>query len=276
VQKLTLTIPSRYFDHSTILTCSLGQCAAIARMMDVPFIGCCSHKLNLQVDRMVKNHPNLQTVISDIHETMSSCRNGLKTSAMLRTLEPLRPIVENATRWSGKHAMLARFNKIRESLITVADSDGVRPAVDRSELFGFRARKYELMLDEINHVTLELQRHGITFSECRSALDLLIGSVQSEGNNIDSPLYDCRLLTDGIGDTGKLVINPLFESGVVKIKRNEIEKLTDEERYECRGRNNINKSVINGSKIARSKRHRICKGCAYVNSDIILGSVAEV
>ncbi len=126
---------------------------------------------------------------------MRACRNGLKTSATLRYLKQLRPIVENKTRWSGELALLSRFNEIRSSLIEFADSDGIRLHIDRSEVFAFRERKYERMLEEINHVTIELQRYGTTLSESRSALDLLIESVQSE-KNIYSTFYDCYLAAD--------------------------------------------------------------------------------
>ena len=103
---------------------------------------------------MVEHHPKLKEVVSDTSDTMASYKNGIKTSAMLRKLETLRPIVHNVTRWSGKYNMLARFMEVRESLITVADSNGFRVPIDRSELFSYRARIFERMLNEIAQATL--------------------------------------------------------------------------------------------------------------------------
>ena len=271
--------------------CAIGDnCStnhSIAKLMKLPFVGCNSHKLNLQVEKMVQSDVSLKKVITDVHNTMSACRNGLRTSAMLRKLETLRPVVENSTRWSGKHSMLVRFNIIRESLIQVADLDGVRLKIDRSVLFANRALKYERMLNEINQVTIELQRYGITLAECRNALDILIECVNTEKNNIDSPLYGCRLSSDRIGvHASRVVTDPHFESGVVKIQRKQMHELSDLEKQACvRLQNGSVESEVNSTslarlsmteRIARSKRRRICSGVSYINCEFIVGSVAEV
>ena len=89
---------------------------------------------------MVKQDPPMRKVIQDVQNVMRACRNGLKSSAMPRKLERLLPFVDNPIRWSPKYHMIARFNKIRESLITVVDTDGMDFSIARFVSFSYKAR----------------------------------------------------------------------------------------------------------------------------------------
>lgn len=69
--------------------------------MQLPLVRCRSHKLNLHVEKMSQDDIALKNVIQNVHDAMMACRNGLKTSGMLRKLETLRPIVDNGTHGPG-------------------------------------------------------------------------------------------------------------------------------------------------------------------------------
>ena len=194
---------------------------SIANLMEELLIGFCNHKLNLQVQRMVKQDSLMRNVFQDMQNIMKACRNGLKYTATLRKLEGLSPVVSNPIRWSAKYHMIARFNKIRRSLITVADTDGIDFPIDRSLSFSYKARKWKKMLDEINQVTSELQRKHSTLAECKNAVNILTDSVQMERVCEDSPFYQCRLVTNRIEIDSPIAIHPEFESAVIKIQKGE-------------------------------------------------------
>ena len=75
------------------------------------YVGCNSHKLNLEVDAMVDAHVQLKRTIESVHGTMRGA-NKLKNAAFLGTLIDLSPVMHNSTRWSGKLHMLQSFVRI--------------------------------------------------------------------------------------------------------------------------------------------------------------------
>jgi len=150
----------------------------IAKLIEVPHVGCLSHKLNLEVNLMVENDKSLSNSISSIATTMKNCKTRIKCRAMLRNLTHLSPLLYNKTRWSGKYAILVRFLEIREELIKVADTDGAAVTVNRSENFKKRTEKYANMLREINCATTELQKRNLSFSDCRYIIDTLLEEVE--------------------------------------------------------------------------------------------------
>ena len=85
-----------------------------------PLVGCLSHKLNLQVNKMIRCMPDLNRQIETVHKSMSAAK-ALKHSAMLRNLTDLSPVLPNATMWSGKSEMLTRFVPIRDELVQASD-----------------------------------------------------------------------------------------------------------------------------------------------------------
>ncbi len=50
------------------------------------------------------------------------------THCLTRLKNGLSPIVQKATRWSGKCSLLERFGRIIDELIQVADTEGVNPS----------------------------------------------------------------------------------------------------------------------------------------------------
>eukprot|EP00171_Calliarthron_tuberculosum_P004682 IDg4682t1 len=86
-----------------------------------PFVGCNSHKLNLEVNLMVDSQSDMRYVIESVHGTMASDKQ-LKDAAILRNLTDYKPFMHNKTRWSGKLHILHRFLLIRDELIEASQS----------------------------------------------------------------------------------------------------------------------------------------------------------
>jgi len=256
--------------------------------MGVPHIGCTSHKLNLEVKTMVEENVSLKTTIDEVHQTMLDCRQKLKTRAMLRNITDLSPIIHNATRWSGKYLMFRRYDRIREKINHIATREKATLSIVQTNDLYTRADRFANMLQQVNQVTIELQNRKNTLSDCRFALDTLIESVELYKNNVSSPLYMCSLGTKYIDTEADISLNPVFESGVVKIQRNEFNLMTDAEKDAC-SKLILERSVLPDAnptasdhgtsmyqRIQMKKRRRIETESTYRNCDFILGSVAEV
>ena len=74
----------------------------VSKMTGKPHIGCMSHKLHLEVRNMIEQHSELRNVIESIHRSMKEVKTKSKSAAILRNLTELRPVLDKATRWSGK------------------------------------------------------------------------------------------------------------------------------------------------------------------------------
>lgn len=115
---------------------------AVGELLSVPHVVCANHRLNLEVSKMIRYDVRQSTVLGTGRETIVSCNNGLRTSAMLRNINNLHVLVDNNTRWSGKFTILKRFNIIHSGLIEVADRNGVILKFDRSSKFKKKCHTY--------------------------------------------------------------------------------------------------------------------------------------
>ena len=75
---------------------------ATANLLDVPFIGCASHRFNLAVEKYLERHG---AILQDIHELMKKL-STIKKAGKLRQKTKLEPVIRNATRWSSAHEMV--------------------------------------------------------------------------------------------------------------------------------------------------------------------------
>ncbi len=130
----------------------------IADLMDIPHVGCGSHKLNLEVKAIISTDRVLQYTIDSVHSTMTSCKSGLKKSALLRNANDLNPVLNDETRWSSIHHMLSRYNRIRESLISAADSTDSSLTLERSFSFKSKAHIYAKHFPELIQLPLSYRK----------------------------------------------------------------------------------------------------------------------
>ncbi|ETM34912.1 hypothetical protein L914_18106 [Phytophthora nicotianae] len=73
--------------------------------MDIPRIGCASHRLSRAVAAQLKEHAD----DLDLVQTLMLKLRTLTQSAKLRLKTSLRPIIRQQTRWGSNFAMLNRF-----------------------------------------------------------------------------------------------------------------------------------------------------------------------
>lgn len=257
----------------------------IARLLGVPHIGCMSHKLNLEVNRMISSDQILSSILSSIHNTMVDCKSKIKNRVVLRNLTVLNPLLYNDTRWSGKYLMLKRFLQFRDQVIEASNSELTNIRVSSSEIFKSRVEKYCNQLQEIQTVTEELQKNGATVSDCRIAVDELITCVSELKEDESSKFFGCKLGENYIGSNSHLVPDPHFESGVFKLQQGLSNNLTENEREACKkleiqsrsqSKKPSTERTTMSERIAARKRKRENGENKYMNTNFILGSVAEV
>ncbi|KAI0556954.1 Ribonuclease H-like protein [Gracilaria domingensis] len=145
------------------------------------FVGCNSHKLNLEVNHMADRHSQGKQTIDSVHGTMKDAKK-LRNAALLRNLTDLSPRMHNTTRRSGKLHMLKRFIRIREDLLDVHNSSEGDLLIDASVQLATRAQKFSKMLAELDIVTKSLQTRGHTLAQCRDDLDVLLETVMEQRN----------------------------------------------------------------------------------------------
>ncbi|ETM43312.1 hypothetical protein L914_11187, partial [Phytophthora nicotianae] len=111
----------------------------LANLMNVPLVGCASHRLNLAVREFLVP---FETALDQVQQLMRKLRT-LNQAAKLRMKTPLMPILRQDTRWSSTFSMLERYIRLREFLS--ADDD------DMADLLPSRAdhRKLEDLLSKL-------------------------------------------------------------------------------------------------------------------------------
>jgi hypothetical protein len=152
---------------------------------------------------------------------MSSLKN-LKLSSWLSRKTELKPVIRNETRWRGTFLMIQRYFELYEFISDISpnDPDWVQEVrtYDLSEYELSRLRTLFTQLKKIDEVTLLLQSDDISMLSCRFYLDELL---QSEENMV----MGCKISLDA-----ENVPDRSFESGIIKIMRNEINELTTSEK----------------------------------------------
>ena len=82
---------------------------SISRKLNVPMIGCASHRLNLAVKAALIDAQEEMDLVMKLMKKFLS----LKQSAKLRKATNLRPVLRNETRWSSAYSMLQRYFDIQ-------------------------------------------------------------------------------------------------------------------------------------------------------------------
>ncbi|RHY62366.1 hypothetical protein DYB34_013738 [Aphanomyces astaci] len=185
---------------------------ALARLMSRPLVGCSSHRLNLGVEKYLKN--SLGNELNKVQAIMVKLRN-VKASGQLRLTTMLRPVLRNETRWTGASTKLNRFVKFMSlKAIDHTDATYAAPMPTHLELLRIDSVVAELKL--FMSMTKKLQTRNITMSNVRYLFDAAI---------LRHPFLD-----NFVGPTCKNVSSPMFESAIVKIQASCENQLTPEER----------------------------------------------
>lgn len=147
---------------------------SIADRLNVGFVGCASHRLNLAVNEFLK-HPPYEECITSVHALMLSL-NTIKNRAALRAAGTnLSPMFHNQTRWWSKYLMLQRYVQLHPFLL-VAHIDTATinlipfPTIDK------RIRTLNEKLEPFQVVTDSLQKHKevVTLATVRAIFDKIL------------------------------------------------------------------------------------------------------
>ncbi|KAF1773381.1 Ribonuclease H-like domain [Phytophthora cactorum] len=139
----------------------------LATLMEVPLVGCASHRLNLAVqDDLAAYEDDLAAV-----QALMIKLRTLTESAKLRLKTDLRPVIRKQTRWSSTFAMVKRYFELLE-FIDVEDDDIMEllpaPAANK------RLRVLYQELRDIESVSKALQGRDVDLLDVREWFDELI------------------------------------------------------------------------------------------------------
>ena len=116
VEHLTEILAEYSVDKTNVAFMVLDNCAVnckIASDMDIPMIGCASHRLNLAVQKHV--FERVSDTITKVHELMKKLKRGTR-AALLASRCAHRAAPKNDTRWTSTFDMLERYQLIKEHL----------------------------------------------------------------------------------------------------------------------------------------------------------------
>ena len=133
--------------------CSVNR--SMSRIMDVPLLGCGSHKFNLAVRRWITLQPQLTNVINKVSLVMKKA-STLKIASKLRKLTAYSTVRDNDTRWSSTFQMISRFFKIQAHLNVLVELLELLPTHLEIDIL-FKAHRSLTKFDQIT-VLLQPER----------------------------------------------------------------------------------------------------------------------
>ncbi len=182
---------------------------SLADLMNIPLVGCASHRLNLAVQEYLNDSEDILQQINKLMKKLST----IKKAAKLRKFTNLLPITRNTTRWTSTFKMVERYFKIKEHIdSTDPDLATLLPSpmhdMDLLEL-------YQNMKD-FHSVTMKLQEENIDLSDSRYLFDALINKYPT--------------MERYLSPHANIVHSQHFEKGVVKILTGYGDQLNDYEK----------------------------------------------
>ncbi|ETL50528.1 hypothetical protein L916_00253 [Phytophthora nicotianae] len=165
--------------------CATNQ--AIAILLNVPLIGCASHRFNLAVNSYLSYY---KTEVEAVSALMAALRTINNRAALLEytSLFPRRP---NATGWSSTFEMVARYRV-----------DAVFDLTPKATTH----RQIEALLEDLRvfqSVTLKLQLEALTLADVRALFDSVAERFPSTKAKLSA--------------TAPIVHSPAFEVATVKL-----------------------------------------------------------
>ena len=182
---------------------------AMANLLNVPLIGCASHKFNLAVRRWIEEQLGLELALNKVNTLMTKA-SDLKKAAALKVFTNLELVRQNKTRWNSAFVMLRRYIKICNSLEKVPDLAEYLPSPVEIRLLVDTVKHFK----KFNAVTNLLQEKGVSMIQVRRVFDTLVEEYSDLGFYLD------------IG--AEIVQNKEFEAAVYNLESRE--SLSDKEK----------------------------------------------
>jgi hypothetical protein len=254
------------------LICLIGDnCStnkATANLLNLPLLGCRSHRLNLAVEKFIRD--NLGVEMAKVKALMKKLTTS-NESGKLRLSTHLRPVKRNKTRWTGAANMFRRYERILKD-INVADASPEVLELLPSPAENHNIRSQIHALENLVSVTVTQQHRDTTLSNS----NFLYRTIIAEHPDAES--FQQYLLP-----TSPIVHCPTFENAIVKIQEKKEGDLTEEEAESvaCLLRDGAAAPVFEGSFAERMlKRQRVeveATGTSmYVNTNFLLPTSNEV
>ena len=146
---------------------------AIERKIGAIFVGCYSHRYNLEIKDILCE---FDEAIEQVHKLMKKLSYQIP-APKLRALIPLKAVCANVTRWSSTFHMLRRYDRIREFILQINDSEVGELIPDDND----HEQICELLakLTQIDSVTVELQDDSTAIADARCLFDAVIRKYPS-------------------------------------------------------------------------------------------------
>ncbi|DAZ98076.1 TPA: hypothetical protein N0F65_001951 [Lagenidium giganteum] len=165
---------------------------AFARKINLPLIGCHSHRLNLATNVFLDNHASISSKVVDV-----------------MNLDSLIPVLQNETRWSSTYTMLRRFLDIAGRL-DESDPELARLLPSPSEKL-----RISSLVDDLGK--FDSLSKSITLKHARQMLDSLQNAFP-------------HVLARHLSSDSSFVPFPHFKNAVTKIQSGKKCRLIAEER----------------------------------------------
>jgi hypothetical protein len=162
-------------------------------------VGCASHRLNLAVKTFIGcKYADVVARVHDIMVALKTLNNGVRLGRRTH----YKPRLYNATRWSSYHSMLKRYFELKPFLLDFEDADIVDmlPTGPQERLL----QELLVYMDNINSVSLRLQREAATMAEARTLFDGLVELFPGMEHHL--------------GTAASIVESPAFENAIVKLQ----------------------------------------------------------
>jgi hypothetical protein len=183
--------------------------------MEIPLVGCASHRLNLAVQDFLSLYPDTNILLTKVNVLMKDLKR-LKNAAIIRCIintRGLMPVCRNATRWSSIWEMLIRYLLLEPELHTCGLPNETKALIP-SHIETQVLRELKDQLKDFQEATLYLQKDS-------NEVDLYL--VRTLFDNLIRKYPSCakHLATDS-----NIVHSKHFEGGVVKLQSNREDDLT--------------------------------------------------
>ncbi|POM77766.1 Hypothetical protein PHPALM_4795, partial [Phytophthora palmivora] len=166
---------------------------AVADKLQVPMVGCASHRLNLAVNLLLAGDDDL---LNKVQKLMCKIKNSLLVSAKLRRKTHLHPVLNQDTRWSSTFDMVKRYFELKEFLCDDDDDEVVACMPTRREEKQLKAILVNLKMFESTSKKLE-SADDVTLLDVRDLFDALIAQkpevahyLRADADIVKSPGFE--------------------------------------------------------------------------------------
>jgi hypothetical protein len=198
--------------------------------LQIPLIGCSSHRLNLAVqrylglshkdgdaaDRRSDDEIQRRSLIDKLSLLMTRLKT-IKGKAKLSEYTDYVALKANATRWSGNYRMVRRFGEFKDDINRFLSDETQAGVLQRAIAAAMPTAQEQIDIKTLEKAMSDFQSVSLELQKNDGAVDLLDVRV----------LFDCLIANYGeaflhyLAPNASIVNNPKFEAAIVKNLRKE-------------------------------------------------------